>query len=137
MNTRTAPSSKARTLSSARGSASDHSKRYEKPVQPPPRMPTRRPFGVVARAPAAFLISATALSVTAMAIFRSVLPRYLLDVFLGVPVSVRRIHLRALRLVVGDGALDRVLGENRAVDLHRRQVQLLDDLRVLDRHRLV
>src|SRR5262249_11170741 len=42
-----------------------------------------------------------------------------------------------LVLVVLDRRLDRVLGQHRAVDLHRRQCQLLDDLRVLDAHRLV
>ena len=35
--------------------------------------------------------------------------------------------------VVGDRALDRVLGEDRAVDLHRGQVELVDDVDVLDR----
>src|SRR6188508_518346 len=90
-------------------------------------MPTRSPFGSVVRAPAAFLISATALSDTATAMF---------------PFPVRWMPLLtlmflALRLVVGDGALDRVFRQHRAVDLHRRQVELLDDLRVLDRHRLI
>ena len=36
-----------------------------------------------------------------------------------------------------DGALDGVLGQHRAVDLHRRQRQLVDDIGVLDRERLV
>src|SRR5215831_4750429 len=109
-NTRTRPSSNDITLSSGRGSLSDHSNRYEKPVQPPPRMPTRSPFGSVARVPAAFLISATALSVTAIDIRSSA-------------VSVRPVRLRALRLVVRDRALDRILGQHRAVDLDRRQIQ--------------
>src|SRR5581483_9013699 len=90
--TRTLPSSNDSTLSSGRGSASDHSKRYEKPVQPPPRMPTRRPVGGFCRFCAAFLISSTARGETLMAI---VAP------------------LRAsLLLVVGDGALDGVLGQH-------------------------
>src|SRR3954449_3836702 len=38
---------------------------------------------------------------------------------------------------VADRGLDRVLGEHRTVDLHRRELQLLDDLAVLDRERLV
>src|SRR5690606_436903 len=38
---------------------------------------------------------------------------------------------------VGDGTLDRILGEHRAVDLHRREVELLDDGGVLDRLGLV
>src|SRR3954451_21105664 len=97
-------------------------------------MPTRNPFGVVARAEAAFLISATALSVTAMAIFVLV-PLSFFRCSSGVAVSVRRpvaVSLGALRLVVGDRTLDRILGQHRAVDLHGRQVELLDDLRVLD-----
>src|SRR6185369_12350429 len=136
MKTRTLPSSKERTLSSGRGSVSDHSKRYEKPVQPPPRMPTRNPFGVVALAADAFLISATALSVTPMAMsVLSLCPWF-------VPVARCRLvaalgRLLPLRLVVGDRALDRVLGQHRAVDLDGGQVQLFDDLGVLDRHRLI
>src|SRR4051812_34820563 len=123
-NTRTFPSSNDSTLSSARGSASDHSNRYEKPVQPPPRIPTRRPLGGTARCAAALLISATARSVTAMAMIVASPPAS------GAP-------RRPLGLVIGDGALDGVLGQDRAVDLHRRQVQLLDDLGVLDAHRLI
>src|SRR3954471_24402306 len=99
-------------------------------------MPTRNPFGVVVRAPAAFLISATALSVTPMAIVVSVPLSFRCPS--GVPVSVRRrpvavrpVPFGPLRLVVGDRALDRVLGQDRAMDLHGRQVELLDDLRVL------
>src|SRR5262249_17761797 len=44
---------------------------------------------------------------------------------------------RLLLLVVLDRGLDRVLGEDRAVDLDRREVQLLDDLRVLDLRGLI
>src|SRR6266508_1988860 len=126
MNTRTWPSSNESTLSSARGSLSDHSNRYENPVQPPPRMPTRSPVGVCARCPAAFLISETAFSVTPIICF-SIYP---------VGVLGGRL-LVSLGLVVGVRALDRVLGQHRAVDLHRREVQLLDDLGVLDPHRLI
>src|SRR5690606_25340886 len=53
----------------------------------------------------------------------------------------RRAGQRLLRLLlgpeVGDRALDRVLGEHRAVDLHRREVERLGDYAVLDRLRLV
>src|SRR5438874_9495676 len=42
-----------------------------------------------------------------------------------------------LLLVVGDRRLDRVLGQNRAVNLHRRKCELLRDMRVLDRQRLI
>src|SRR5580704_13038473 len=51
---------------------------------------------------------------------------------LGDAFACRSASLELLLSVVGDGALDRVLCEDRAVDLHRRQVQLFDDLRVLD-----
>src|SRR5205807_613916 len=43
----------------------------------------------------------------------------------------------ALLAIVGHRRLDRILGEDRAVDLDRRERQLLGDLRVLDRYRLV
>src|SRR5437763_389111 len=42
-----------------------------------------------------------------------------------------------LLLVVLDGRLDGVLGQHGAVDLDRRQAQLLDDRGVLDLHRLL
>src|SRR5688572_14537206 len=42
-----------------------------------------------------------------------------------------------LRPVVGYCSLDRILGKDRAMDLHRGERQLLRDLRVADRHRLV
>src|SRR5262249_17116513 len=42
-----------------------------------------------------------------------------------------------LLLVIGDGGLDGVLRQNRAVNLHRRQTQLSDDVGVLDRKRLL
>src|SRR5262245_10362858 len=49
----------------------------------------------------------------------------------------RRLGGFLLLLVVRDRGLDRILGEHRAMDLDRGKRQLLDDLRVLDRHRLV
>src|SRR5678815_1825500 len=53
--------------------------------------------------------------------------------------SVARDNLgrRILGLVVAHRGLDRVLGEDRAVDLDGRQRELARDLRVLDRQRLV
>src|SRR5688500_18296583 len=56
----------------------------------------------------------------------------------SVPSSRRaRLVDAVLRLVVGDGGSDGVLGQDRAVDLDRGQVELLDDLGVLDRQALV
>src|SRR5690242_2060305 len=55
-------------------------------------------------------------------------------------VSCRSRHALVLllfRLVVGNRRLDRILGQHRAVDLHRRQRQLSDDVGVLDRQRLI
>src|SRR6266550_9334424 len=51
--------------------------------------------------------------------------------------GLHALRLVLLLLVVGNRRLDGVLGEHRAVDLHRRQRQLGDDLRVLDRERLL
>src|ERR1051326_9092243 len=42
-----------------------------------------------------------------------------------------------LLLVVTDGGLDGVFGEHAAVDLHRRQAQLIDDVGVLDFQRFL
>src|ERR1700681_438292 len=42
-----------------------------------------------------------------------------------------------LLLVIADRGLDRVLGEDRTVDLDRRQAQLVDDVGVLDGEGLV
>src|SRR5512145_2008820 len=52
------------------------------------------------------------------------------------PTCLRSIPF-ALLLVVGDSRLDRVLGQDRTVDLDRRQREMLRDLGVLDRCRLV
>src|SRR3954468_3535756 len=111
MNTRTSPFSNDSTLSSGRGSVSDHSKRYENPVHPPPRMPTRRPFGRCARVPDAFLISAMARSDTSTAM--TSLGRCRRLVAGGCRGhGVRRFLAslsRTLGLVVCDGRLDGVL----------------------------
>src|SRR6516162_4255077 len=49
----------------------------------------------------------------------------------------RRVGALVLAAVVADRRLDRVLGQDRAVDLHRRQRQMLGDLGVADLLRLV
>src|SRR5471030_3259300 len=49
------------------------------------------------------------------------------------PGDVRAVFL----LVIRHGSLDRILGQDRAVDLHRRQREFGRDMRVLDAHRLV
>src|SRR5688500_18987492 len=101
---------------------------YEKPVQPPPRMPTRIAEPGVPRLACWRLISLAAASV--MRIIGPVTPsadlagRGLLrpDFLAGAGF---RLALGPLLLVVGDGRLDGVLGQHRAVDLDRRQVELL------------
>jgi len=47
------------------------------------------------------------------------------------------VELALLLLVVGDGALDGILGEHAAVQLHGREGEMLRDLRVLDHLGLV
>src|SRR5262245_20489579 len=96
------------------------------PEQPPPRTPIRR------NALSSFCdvmssltrLIATGVSETAM---HGRLPAPLLR-----NLSRRRLPLRPLLLEVSDGSLDGVLGQDRAVDLHRRQLQLVHDVRVLD-----
>src|SRR5262245_49607363 len=64
------------------------------------------------------------------------------ELFSGIGLSVSRrsrnaLFLVLLGLVVRDSGLDRVLGKHRAVNLHRRQRQLGDDVGVLDRESLL
>src|SRR6476660_2041599 len=54
---------------------------------------------------------------------------------LGCAARARR--LLPLLFVVLEGGLDGVLGEHRAVNLHRGQLELADDVRILDLGRLV
>src|ERR1044071_5933222 len=54
-----------------------------------------------------------------------------------VSVLLGRVAALVLLAVVANRRLDRILGQDRAVDLHRRQRQVLGDLGVLDRLRLV
>src|SRR5262245_57451929 len=49
----------------------------------------------------------------------------------------RRIRPLVLAAIVADRRLDRILGQDRAVDLHGRQGQMLGDLGVADLLRLV
>src|SRR5258708_6901222 len=94
---------------------------YEKPEQPPPRMPTRNDASVVPRFFSCRAIASTAWGVT----------ETLVSMLILLP------PLCLLLAKIRDGALDGVLREDRAMDLHGREVQLLDDLGVLDRLRFV
>src|SRR5215216_210045 len=47
-------------------------------------------------------------------------------------LSLKLLGLLRLGAIVGDRRLDRILGQDRAVDLHRRQRQVLGDVGVLD-----
>src|ERR1700682_3374545 len=105
------------------------------PEQPEVRTPTRRPTPLPRLAMyawtwlAAFSVSVTG-AISAFAFMDSGDPLlFFADFTHGC--------LRVLLLVVIDRRLDGVLGEDRAVDLHRRERQLLGDLRVLDGRGLV
>src|SRR5437016_290654 len=101
------------------------------PEQPPPFTPTRTPLCgfVCARRASWALICCAARGVTV--ICGSAIDPLLLGRCL-------RLGGEALLLLpVRDRRLDGVLRQHRAVDLHRRQRELLRDLGVLDRHRLV
>src|SRR4029079_13404895 len=101
--------------------SSAYSSLYASPEQPDVRTPRRSPMPLPRFAMfAATCRAAFSVNVIAMSVCRGL---------------VRRV--RMLGAIVGDGRLDRVLGEDRAVDLDRRQRELLGDLRVADRHRLV
>src|SRR5450755_314118 len=109
---------------------------YEKPEHPPPRIPSRSAASIVPRFFIWRAMASTALGVTEMLasirLTRSCSLAYLLPWLLG-----RHAPVGLLLAVVGDGALDGILRQHRAVDLHGRQVELLDDLGVLDRLGLV
>src|ERR1700689_1973058 len=105
--------------------SSAHSNTYVNPVQPPPRTPTRiRAFGVprlarcLAISCAADSVIATSFLPTtgvAAAVFGSSCAATAFIVLPGV-----------LLLVVLDRRLDRIFGEDRAVNLDRREVELRD-----------
>src|SRR5712664_979025 len=107
------------------------------PEQPEVRTPTRRPTPLPRLAMyawtwlAAFSVSVTG-AISAFAFMESGDPLLFLDF-----IDFTRGCLRVLLLVVLDRGLDGVLGQDRAVDLHRRERQLLGDLRVLDGRGLV
>src|ERR1700722_6222794 len=113
---------------------------YEKPEQPPPRMPRRSDASMVPRfffwramaSTAWGDTDSSALAGSSFGCGSCVCSG--LDCVM-VPCSLAgsaRAAIRLLLAVVGDGALDGVLGEHRAVDLHGRKVQLFDNLGVLD-----
>src|SRR5919109_4985477 len=101
------------------------------PEQPPPLTPRRTPLWafVCGRLASCALTCFAAPGVTWM--LKSAIDPLLLGLLLG------RGGQPLLLLPVGDGRLDGVLGQHRAVDLHRRERQLLRDLRVLDGEGLV
>src|SRR5437667_409791 len=110
-------------MSSGRTSSA-YSSLYASPEQPDVRTPNRNPTPLprLARC-AATCFAALGVSLTASMSVRSRL----------LWLRYGNGRLGVARLVIGNGRLDRVLRENRAVDLHRRQRELFRDLRVLDR----
>src|SRR5690242_1452847 len=109
---------------SSGSTSSANSSLYASPEHPDVRTPRRRPMPL----PRFLRFAATwraAFSVNVIA--------------MSVDFSRRRVRLgrrlRMLGAIVGDGRLDRVLGEDRAMNLDGRQRELLGDLRVADRHR--
>src|SRR4051812_20836820 len=101
------------------------------PEQPPPFTPRRTPdSGLLwARFESCALICCAAFGVTLTR--SSAIDSFFLGFFRGGSSG------GLLLLPVGDGGLDGVLGQNRAVDLDRRQRQLLGDLAVGDLDRVV
>src|SRR5450432_1385214 len=108
--------------------ASAHSNTYVKPVQPPPRTPTRIRASGVPRFARCFEISCAADSVTTTSRLEVAGAGFAVSVW----VAVADIGLLMLLLVVLDRRLDGVFSEDRAVDLDRREVELLDDRGVRD-----
>src|SRR5438477_1775848 len=101
------------------------------PEQPPPFTPRRTPLCgfVCARRASWALICCAARGVTV------IWPSAIDPLLLG---RCLRLDCHALLLFpIRDRRLDRVLRQHRAVDFYRRQRELLRDLGVLDRHRLV
>src|ERR1017187_5631058 len=93
-------------------------------------MPTRKPLAGVGRLAEAVLMAWIAFSLTCIAMM-------ILPGGLGRAVASLFLALFLLFAIVGDGALDGVLGQHRTVNLDRRQAQLFDNLGVLDRHGLI
>src|SRR5919198_3124652 len=98
------------------------------PEHPPPRTPMRR--NTVSGRFCCALSAFTCLAAVS-------------DIATAMPRSLLLFRCSAARrgcmlvLVVRERRLDRVLGEHRAVDLHGRQLELVDDVGVLDLRRLV
>src|SRR4051812_8232837 len=122
------------------------------PEQPLLRTPMRMPTVGLPRPSISALARSAAAGVTAMTCGRGRRGRAaaaglatsgVAVVFVGVliPLLLRGVLevvlLGSLGAVVGDRRLDRVLGQDRAVYLHRRQSEVLGDVGVLDRLGLV
>src|SRR5262245_47788460 len=107
-----------------------NSREYDMPEHPPPFTPILRNTvsgRFWARLSSFTCFAAASDSATAIGLCSS---RYLFRRCGGIRRCV-------LLPVVGQRGLDRVLGQHRAVDLHRRQPQLVHDVGVLDLGRLV
>src|SRR5262245_63955299 len=101
-----------------------NSSEYDKPEHPPPLTPMRRNTFSRCWAVMSCLTCFAAFSVNASAMIR----RFLLRAPVPSPlrcVLLSRRFRRPLLPVVEKRRLDRVLGENRAVNLHGRQLQLV------------
>src|SRR5881296_1505262 len=107
-------------------SSVSNSRLYESPEQPPPFTPIRRKAFSKPWPSKSSFTRLAAVDVRWTAIAPLLLPP---------PLSCPRrcrLLLRPLLLEVLDGRLDRVLGQDGAVDLDRRQLQLVHDVGVLD-----
>src|SRR5215217_5548198 len=132
---------------------------YWRPEHPPPFTASRRPASGVWRCSSSSFSRATALSATTMPLGAAlatgagpgtglcvvcwvawslmVSPPGVVKFAVPTPLGCLGLARGALLLEVLDGRLDGVLGEDRAVDLHRRQRQLPGHVLVGDGHRLV
>src|SRR5260370_17087275 len=109
-----------------------NSSEYERPEQPPPLTPIRR--YTLSR----FWVFSTSFPCsTAVSVSVSAIELGLLAPLLRRVPARGSFALDPLFLVVLERGLDRVLGQHRAVDLHRGQLQLAHDVGVLDLGRLV
>src|SRR5262245_19063112 len=113
------------------------SSEYDSPEHPPPLTPMRRNTLSLSCASMSVLTCFAAFSVIPSAIGPFPPCPRCLSLFRCRLAGGRFRGPAPLLLVVGEGRLDGVLGEHGAVDLHRRQLQLVYDVRVLDLGRLV
>src|SRR5215207_1860905 len=110
------------------------------PEQPLLRTPMRMPAVGLSRLSINALTRSAAAGVTDMTCGRGRRGRgaaaagFGASVVVGVlmTLSLKLLGLLRLGAIVGDRRLDRILGQHRAVDLHRRQRQMLGDVGVLD-----